>query len=117
MAITQTDLQSNTSGWISNATSANASACEIVKAAAGAGTNLIVDRLTIVAGATLTVTVGSGETTGAVTSPIVGPVPMIAGLPVDIIFTNGLRLAANTDLTVDASGSGNVCVVAQGRVK
>jgi len=119
MAITVTESQPGEFGFILNGVSADASGCEELKAAPGAGKNIIVDTISISTGAAIDVTIGAGETTGAVTTVLVGPVTMAQDQTVQFDFRGrgGMILTANTSLTVDASGAGAVCVVATGRVK
>jgi len=118
MAITITTPSPGKFGFILNATSADASGCEILKAAPGAGLSIIVDHITINSGAAITITVGEGETTGAVTAPLIGPVSFAANQSMQWNFLNGgMVLTAATSLTVDASGAGNICIFAYGRIK
>lgn len=116
MAITATSLQPVSSGWTVNASSADASGCEEIKAAPGADLCLCVRQLEVSCVAAITVTVGAGETAGAVTTVVVGPLNFAAtsGSPVSVVFNPAIKLAANTSLTVDASGAGAVQVLAQG---
>ncbi len=117
MAISVTTPSPNKAGFILNATSADASGCEELKAAV-AGKSIIVDHLTINSGAAITITIGEGETTGAVTTALIGPVSFAANQSIQWNFFNGgVRLTAATSLTVDASGAGAICIFAQGRVE
>ena len=50
MAISTTTPQPGKFGWIINATSADASGCEELKAAPATGLSIIVDHLTIITG-------------------------------------------------------------------
>ena len=118
MAIAVTTPTPGKSGWILNATSADASGCEELKAAPAAGTSIIIDHLTINNGASaISITIGAGETGGAVTTALIGPVAMAANTSLQWDFRYGLKLAAATSLTVDASGAGAICIFAQGRVE
>lgn len=117
MAIAVTTPTPGKFGWIINATSADASACEELKAAPAAGLSIILDHLTINVGAdAISVTIGAGETAGAVTTALIGPIAMAANTSLQWDFPSGLVLAAATALTVDASGAGAVCIFARGRV-
>jgi hypothetical protein len=124
MAIAVSNLTPGRLGFILNATSADASGCEELKAAPAAGTSIIVDHLTINNGAsTLSITIGQGETGGAVTTALIGPVAMAANTSLQFDFTDphftgqgGMVLAAATSLTVDASGAGAICIFARGRI-
>lgn len=118
MAITVTTPTPGKFGFILNATSADASACEELKAAPAAGISIIVDHLTINNGASaISITIGAGETAGAVTTALIGPIAMAANTSLQFMFPYGMVVAAATSLTVDASGAGEICIFAQGRVK
>jgi len=103
--------------WQINAASGDASGCEEIVAAPGAGKCLCVERLIIGIGAAITVTVGSGETgPGSVEGDKLGPIGGAGGTYV-IEFGGGakaMQLTANKALTFDASGAGAVCVYAEG---
>ncbi len=115
MAITLTESQADPVGWISNGNSADASGAEVLKAAPGAGVQLLVDKLVISSGAAITVTVGSGESASAVETVIWGPVHMAANSQVIWKPERAAQLAANKALVIDASGAGDVTVIAEGR--
>ncbi len=117
MAITVTTPQPGKFGWIINATSANASDCEELKAAPAAGTSIIVDHLTINSTDAISVTIGEGETGGAVTTALIGPIAMAANSSLQWDFPSGMKLTAATSLTVDASGAGAICIFAHGRIE
>lgn len=118
MAWTVTALQPVDSGFAVNAVTDDASGCEELVAAQGAGKKLILRQVIISCVAAITITVGAGETTGAVSSPILGPVTFAATSPVAIFnFVRGIVLDANTSLTVDASGAGAFTLFAIGDVK
>ena len=123
MAITINTPQPEKFGWFLNATSADASGCEELKAAPGSGRSIIIDHLTINSGASITVTIGAGETGGAVTTALIGPVSFAANQSIQWVFPRGaippggMRLPAETSLVVDSSGPGNICIFAWGRVE
>lgn len=104
-----------TKGFIKNCCAADLSSCEEIHAAV-AGKRIVLDRVSINSAATLTVTIGEGETTNNVTTAIIGPVSLVAGATAVFEFARPLVLTAATSLTADASGSGVVCIVAEGRV-
>lgn len=107
MAYTATALQPAGSGFAVNAVTDDASGCEELVAAPGSGKKLVLRQVIISCVAAITITIGAGETGGAVTSPILGPVTFAATSPVAIFnFIRGIVLVANTALTVDASGAG-----------
>ena len=119
MAITLNTSQVQTSGFAVVGYSANASACEELKAAPAAGTSIIIDHLTINNGASaISITIGEGETGGAVTTALIGAIAMAANTSIQWDFyPAGLVLTAATSLTVDASGAGAICIFAQGRIQ
>jgi hypothetical protein len=78
MAIT-TASHSGRNSFTVNATTADLSGCETLLAAV-ADKRIVIDSIAINAGASITVTVGEGETTGAVTTALLGPVSLIEGL-------------------------------------
>ncbi|MBN1491207.1 MAG: hypothetical protein JXA69_14940 [Phycisphaerae bacterium] len=116
MAIETTSLQRSGHGFATNATSADASACEVVIAAPGAGYALALTSVVISSAAAINVTVGAGKSDTAVTSPIIGPVYCAANTTVSHVFAEPIRLAENTALTCDASGAGALCIVVEGVV-
>lgn len=114
MAITTADSQPLRSGWIANGNTADLSGAETLRAAPGAGNELVLEKIVISSGAAITVTIGAGETGGAVTTVIYGPVHMAANSQHTVNFERGVVLAANTALVADASGAGNVTILAEG---
>jgi hypothetical protein len=120
MAIDVTSPQAAGSGFVKNATSADASACEEIIAAPGAGTNIIVEYLVISSDSAISITLGEGETGGAVTTALIGPITFAAGQTIAFPFlgrVQGMELSDNESLTVDASGAGNICCWIQGFIK
>lgn len=115
----------NATPFIINAFSADLSGCEEIKAAPAAG-QIVLDKLSIICDVKdITVTIGAGETGGAVTTVIWGPIPFaaevtaagyIAGVQVTWEPKYQIWLPATTSLTVDTSGAGNVLVMAEGLV-
>lgn len=114
MAITAITNTSR-AGFVVNAQTADLSGCEELFAAPSSG-RIVVDKIVINGGASITVNVGEGETTGAVTTTRLGPFNMIEGSSVSLDFPGGLYLSATTALTADSSGAGAVCFVVVGRV-
>jgi hypothetical protein len=118
MAISVTTPAPNKFGFILNATSADAQACEELMAAPAAGTSIIVDHLTINNGANaISITVGEGVTAGAVTTALIGPIAMAANTSLQWDFRHGMALTAAKSLTVDASGAGAICIFCMGRTE
>lgn len=117
MAVAITTPQPGHAGFIINATSADASGCEELKAAPAAGLSIIVDHLTINNGAgAQSITIGEGKNGAAVTTALIGPVAMAANSSIQWDFPSGLVLTAATSLTVDA-GATALCIFAHGRVE
>jgi hypothetical protein len=114
MAIT-TASHAGRGAFTVNATSADLSGAETVLAAV-TGKRIVIDALRINAGASITVTVGEGETASAVTTALIGPVSLIQGQTWAMDFPGGIYLTAATALTADASGAGAVCITATCRV-
>jgi len=114
MAIAVTSPQSDKAGWIKNATSADASGTEEIIAAPAAGISHYIRSISINSAATLSVTIGAGETGGAVTAALIGPVSLVAGATATYVFAPSMAVGAATALVVDASGAGVICIVAQG---
>ena len=117
MAITVTTPTAK-NGFILNATSADASGCEELKAAES-GKTIKVRQLTMSNNSegTLTMTIGGGETGGAVTAALLGPVSLLTGQSMSWTFNPPMEAGASTALVVDASGAGAICVFAQGEVE
>jgi len=103
-----------TSRWKVNASSADASACETVKAAPGSGYELVVRRLVLSIGGSATVNIGAGEESSACKRVLLGPLGGSAmTIPLDF-GERGLVLDPNAALTIDASGAATVWVYAEG---
>lgn len=123
MAIDITTPTPSKFGFILNATSDDASACEILKAAPAAGLSIIVDHLTINNGANpISITIGQGVSGGGVGVALIGPIAMAANSSLQFNFTRGfavrgMSLTEATALTVDTSGAGAICVFIIGRVE
>lgn len=113
MAITLTNSNVEKVGFIANGNSSDLSGCEVLKAGI-TDKSIYLERLTINSEAAISITIGAGENAGAVTTILVGPIYFAANTHIEMVFTRPLKLAAATDLTVDASGAGNVTLIAQG---
>jgi hypothetical protein len=100
--------------WQINASSADASGCEAIVAAPGAGYALVVERLVIYIGAAISVTLGEDENAGAVAAVLVGPLGGAAGTYVLDCRDRPIQMTANKALVFDASGAGAVCIYAEG---
>ncbi|MCE5334367.1 MAG: hypothetical protein LLG06_07225 [Desulfobacteraceae bacterium] len=104
--------------FIINATSADASGCEELKAAPGTGKSIYIRHLTINSAAAITITIGEGETTpGSADTALLGPIAFAANQSMQWDFYPPVKLTTNTSLVVDASAGGDICVFAQGSVE
>ena len=118
MAITITTPSPGKFGWIINATSADVSGCEELKAAPATGLSIIVDHLTINNGAGVqSITIGAGENGGAVTAALIGPIAMDANTSMQWDFPSGMVLTAATALTIDSTSNTAVTIFAWGRIQ
>ena len=105
-------------GWVEFCYSTDLSGCEEIKAAPGTGLNLYVEHLFISCVSAITITIGEGETTDAVTTAYTTfEFVATSGAPIDIHFIRPLKLTANTAFTADASGAGSVTIIATGYTK
>ena len=103
-------------GWVVNATNADWSGTEAIKAApATTGQSHYINSIVLNSASAINFTIGAGETASAVTTVIVGPIYMAANttLP-QIVFHKPIKLAADTALVMDASGAGNATVIVEG---
>lgn len=118
MAITVTTPAAGTFGFFVNGVSADASGVEELKAAV-AGKSIYIDHLTLSSDAGISLSVGEGETVpGTIDTVLLGPIPFAANQQMQWTFLNGgMKLTASTALVVEASGAGNICVFASGRVE
>lgn len=116
MAITVNALTRSGVWWGLNATSADLSGCEELKAAPSGGQSLYIEHVFISTVSAITVTIGAGETAGAVTATLLGPFSFAAtaGGPVDLYFRDPIKITAKTALVADASGAGAVTIVVEG---
>lgn len=116
MAITLKSNTVGTSGFIANGNSADLSGCETLQAAV-TGKSIYLEKLTINSNTAINYTIGEGETGGAVTTALVGPIYCAANSTQTIDFPRAIKLTAATALTADASGAGAVTIVAQGKIE
>lgn len=115
MAITKQTQAPWPDGWCVTAQTADASGCEELLAAPAAGVSIRLDHIMIGSSGAITVTVGEGETAGAVTTTIFGPWTIAAGATLDLTFHRPIILTAATSLTIDASGASNLGIMAEGK--
>lgn len=116
MATVVTSSQSFPTGFSISLNSDDLRGCEELVAAPGAGKAIEVDTVTISAGAAMDVTLGAGESSGAVETVLIGPIYLAANSTVAVPLQKPIRLATNKAITADASAAGNVSIVAQGRI-
>ncbi len=103
-------------GFIDNATSADASGCEEIHAAVS-GKKIKVKHLTINSTSAIAITIGAGETGGAVTAALLGPIDFGALGTLQWDFWPYMELPTATSLTVDADGAGAINVFVQGVIE
>ena len=103
-------------GFIDNATSADASGCEEIHAAV-TGKKIKIRHITINSTSAIAITIGAGETGGAVTTALLGPIEFGALETMQWDFNPLMELPTATSLTVDADGAGVICVFVQGVIE
>lgn len=103
-------------GFIDNAISADVSGCEEIHAGV-AGKKIKIRHITINSDAAITITIGEGDSTSAVAVELIGPVAFAANQTEQWNFNPPLELTEAEALTVDASGAGNICIIAQGVIE
>mgnify|MGYP003153675943 CR=1 FL=1 len=86
--------------------------------AAVAGKSIYIERLYIHCVDAIDVTVGEGESAGAVTTTFATfEFVATSGSPIDLTFTRPVKLTAATSFVADATGGGKVTIIASGYVK
>jgi len=118
MAIATTTPNVATFGFFVNATSANVSGVEVLKAAPGSGKYIIVDHITLNSTAAIALSIGEGETVpGTVDTVLLGPIEFSALETLQWDFRNGgMKLSANLPLVIDADGAGAILCFVSGRI-
>ena len=117
MAITLKEHDVDGVGFVANGYSADFSGCESLKAAV-TGKSIYVEKVIVNSLTAINYTIGAGETGGAVTAVVLGPIHCAANSTHEIdVSARPIKLAAATALTIDASGGGAATVVVQGYVK
>lgn len=116
MAITLVSKGTDRVGFVANGYSADLSGCETLVAAV-AGQSIYVEKVIINTLAAEIITLGEGETGGAVTTVLIGPIHTGATSTHILEFSRPIKLTAATALTVDAAGAGETTVVVQGYIK
>lgn len=112
-----TGLNVDGQGFNVNFVSTETDDAETVYAAQGAGTNIVLESVTISSQNPGTATLGSGATGGAVDTPIIGPIALTtSGRPYQCTFPRPVVVDANTALTFDTGSSVGVQCSVQGYV-
>lgn len=117
MAATLTTTNAGRGGTQANMNSADLSGTEIIRAAPTDGRSIYVRSLTISNLAIQTVTIGAGESAGAVTAVLFGPLYMAANSSISIPISKHIKLPADTALVADSSGTTGVTIIADTYVK
>ena len=109
------ELDTPGQSWAINAVIAAGAGCEELLAAPTAGAHYL-ESVTLACDAAITVTLGAGETAGAVTTILMGPIPFAAtnGSPVEVELVEPVKLTDTSSFTLDASGAGDIWVQAGG---
>lgn len=113
MAITLTTNNVDGAGFIANGYSADWSGCETIVAAV-TGKSIYIERIYIHAQDIALFTFGAGETGGAVTATVLGP--LVSGM-CELVFTRPLKITAATALVVDADSAVAATIIVQGFIK
>lgn len=116
MAITLKTNNVSSRGFVSNGNSADLSSCEVLYTGV-TGKSIYVERVAVSFGAAINVTIGEDKSSDGVDTVLIGPLYGAANTTTEISFTRPVKLSTATDLTVDASGSGNTTVIVQGYVE
>lgn len=91
------------------------SGCEELVAAPGAGVSHYLEAVVISGSGAQNITIGAGETGGAVTSAIFGPIYQAAtGANCVKRFGRPIKVGANTSITVDSSAANAATVFVEG---
>jgi hypothetical protein len=113
MAITLKSNSVGSIGFIANGNSGDLSGCETVVAAV-TGKSIYVEKIAISSAAAINLTIGEGEAASAVETALIGPIYMAQNSNIQFEFNRKLKLTAAKALTIDASGAGNVTIIAEG---
>jgi len=116
MAITLKTNSVGGAGFIANGYSADWSGCETLVAAV-TGKSIYIERIYINAHDAEIFTFGAGETTGSVTTIVLGPLSCPADTIVELVFTRPLFITATTAFVVDAAAAGDATIIVQGYIK
>lgn len=114
-AIVVKNIPADSNEWTVSLYSADVSGTEELMAAV-TGKYHYIRKIIIDCASAITVSIGGGETTGALTATYIGPIPFAAttGQKIFDFGNKGMKLAVSTALCIDASGAGAVSVVVEG---
>lgn len=101
--------------WYVDYTSTDVSGCEELLAAVS-GKSHYLEKIIIDCASAITISIGGGETTSALTSTFLGAIPFAAttGQKVYEFPDEALVIGESVALCIDASGAGNVHIWAEG---
>ena len=118
-AFTSNSIQAVPKGFVINATNADISGTEELIAAPGVGKAIYLTKVVVICASAITVTIGAGETGGAVTAVLLGPSIAFTAAIVPWVteFIPAVKMDDNTALVADASGSGAVNILVQGYIE
>lgn len=94
--------------------SADASGCEVIKAAPSTGRAFCLDSLWLNCGAAITVDIGDGESASAVETVLFPTIGLVAGSNLTMPDLEGQQLTTAKALTIDASGAGTIVGIVKG---
>ena len=106
------------SGFIANGVTADCSGCEVLVPAV-VGQSIKVRQLILSNNSVgaLTFTIGEDENANAVKTVLLGPISLLSGQTLPLVFNPPMELTKDLPLTVDTSGAGAICAFAQGEIQ
>ena len=116
MAITLATNYVSGAGFINSGYSADWSGCETLVAAV-ASKSIYIEKINIISVGTATFTFGAGETDGAVTTTVLGPIYSPGYIVIPLEFTRPLFITAATAFTVDATAAEGATIIVQGYIR
>jgi hypothetical protein len=114
--ISVVQIPTNGNEWAVSLYSADFTGCEEIKAAETGMTHYI-RRIMINTVTAMNITLGSGESTGSVTTAHIGPVPVAAGnFCYAIAFGGkGMKITPGASFTIDTDAAGAITIYAEGK--
>jgi hypothetical protein len=115
-AISVVQIPTNGNEWDVFLYSADFTGCEEIKAAETGMTHYI-RRIMINTVTAMNITLGSGESTGSVTTAHIGPIPVAAGnFCYAIAFRGkGMKITPGASFTIDTDAAGAITIYAEGK--